>query len=88
MPSDDTPEPDNSVTDPDQTEYEKLSDYESLCERSADLRAAILCALMPTRERALAMTKLDECLMWAKRALSEQNDHDRVPAPVNEEPAG
>ena len=42
---------------------------EAVRDAAKDLEAVIALRLVPSREKSLAMTKLDECVMWASRAL-------------------
>ena len=35
-----------------------------------DLEAEIALFLLPSREKSLALTKLEECVMWANKAIA------------------
>lgn len=36
-----------------------------------DLEAEIALRLVPSREKSLALTKLEECVMWANKAIAK-----------------
>ena len=42
----------------------------SIRRAAEDLEAAIALRCAPSREKSLAMTKLEECAMWANKALA------------------
>lgn len=43
---------------------------ESIREVAEELEAVIALRCKPSREKSLAMTKLEECVMWANKALA------------------
>ena len=47
-----------------------LEKAEAVREAAADLEAVIALRCPPSREKSLAMTKLEECAMWANKALA------------------
>jgi len=51
--------------DKDQTEASEL-----IRDSAEDLEAAIALWCVPSREKSLAMTKLEECVMWANKSLA------------------
>ena len=44
--------------------------YEELRAKAKDLADMILVACPPSRERSLALTKLEECSMWANASIA------------------
>ena len=43
---------------------------EMFCEVAEELEAHIVLHCTPSREKSLALTKLEECVMWASKALA------------------
>jgi hypothetical protein len=57
--------------------------YESLRGQGRILAAMILSHCPLSRERALALTKLEEAIMWANAAIARNERTDPVPGPQN-----
>lgn len=51
----------------DENQVEKSNDIRQAAE---DLAAVIVLRCVPSREKSLAMTKLEECVMWANKSLA------------------
>lgn len=51
------------------------SELQKALRSAAQAYCDVLCTIVPAgRERALAITKLDECVMWASAGLLPQGD--------------
>lgn len=56
-------------------EYHKLNSVDdevnvSVHDAAEELEATIAVRCKPSREKSLAMTKLEECVMWANKSLA------------------
>ena len=57
---------------------EREAEYSILLRRKLEEAEAMLLKLNPSRERSLALTKLDEALFWANAAIAAEGvmDHE------------
>ena len=49
---------------------DEIEDSDSIRNAAEELEGIIALRCKPSREKSLAMTKLEECVMWANKALA------------------
>lgn len=54
----------------------ELEDSDSIRNAAEELEGIIALRCKPSREKSLAMTKLEECAMWANKALALHGSWD------------
>lgn len=54
----------------------ELEDSENIRKAAEELEAVIALRCKPSREKSLAMTQLEECVMWANKSLALHGSWD------------
>lgn len=55
---------------------DEIEDSDSIRNAAEELEGIIALRCKPSREKSLAMTKLEECVMWANKALALHGSWD------------
>ena len=55
---------------------DEIEDSDSIRNAAEELEGIIALRCKPSREKSLAMTKLEECVMWAGMALARHGSWD------------
>ena len=54
----------------------EIEDIEAIRNAAEELEGIIAMRCQPSREKSLAMTKLEECVMWANKAIAVHGSWD------------
>ena len=55
---------------------DEIEDSDSIRNAAEELEGVIALRCKPSREKSLAMTKLEECVMWANKSLAIHGSWD------------